>query len=616
MDYLKYLNTKQYEAVTVDAKRILVLAGAGSGKTRVLTTKIKYLVDKEVQLSNICAFTFTNKAAREMMWRLEKLIGSDKNPFISTFHSFCYSYIVELYYYLGYQKQPIIIDDAGKASVIKDILKENNIDYAVRFFIDSITKIKNLTPLDITTADSLMLNKIYHKYQERLKYLNYIDFDDMIPMYIELAELNNDEVNQRLPEFEYLLIDECQDTNQIQYKLINTLTRENTSVFMVGDDDQLIYSFRNSNIDLFNEFKFKADKVIILNQNYRCTANILEKANTLIKHNTNRENKELFSKIQNDMPIKYYEFNNIEDESRGVAMLIEKLSKKGIELNEMAVLYRNNNQSYSLELELEKRKINYNIYGSSSFLVYSDIKAILAVYKLMINPEDILSLEKIIYEPIPNIEAKDFCLFKEHFKESEKSLFGTLMYYSKNEYLSNLGSKLKKLQLIINSVTKEQFFKEILTLLNFHEYFETCEKKAEASARVSAFKDLILHSDKTVDSFINELYLNDEKEESRNKVTLMTIHRSKGLEYKVIIIIGVNQGLMPPNNITKESRDEERRLFYVAITRAKELLFVTSAKTHIIYGRKKNLVPSCFLVESGITGEIDKETIPKYWYNR
>ncbi|MFI3307831.1 MAG: UvrD-helicase domain-containing protein [Mycoplasmatota bacterium] len=609
MEYLKYLNNNQYEAVTDMSKRILVLAGAGSGKTRVLTTKIKYLLDKNIPESKIIAFTFTNKAAREMKYRVNQLVGKETNVNISTFHSFTFSLVLYLSEHLGFTKTPTIVDEIDKVKLISEIVKELKIDYNQKFFIKAISEIKNYTITKYSTEQDILINQVYQKYQQTLIKHNYVDFDDMIPLYIKLTTLDDSYVKQFIDKYDYILIDECQDTNQIQYDLINVLKHNNSQIFLVGDDDQLIYTFRNSNIDLLNDFKDSADKIIVLNQNYRCSTNILESANKLIQHNNDREQKNLFSKNQNNIPINLKEYDNFEDEAKYISNTIKKLIEKGIEPYQIAILYRNNYQSFPMELELKKLNINYNVYRASSLLTTEEVQAIISFYKLMINPEDILSLEKINYIPLMLTEAKDFLAFKSYHKQSNNTLYGSLMKCD-NANLNQFGRELTKLSLNLYTLTKEQFFLEVKRILKIDEYIYNKKNKEDINNKITAFKDLLINSELPIEVFLSNLLLDqEEKTTSKDQVQLMTVHRAKGLEFKIVFIIGVNEGIMPPKNLSKSEIQEERRLFYVAMTRAKEALYISYSITQLIYGKKKNLLPSYFINEADVKQYSNKELL-------
>ncbi len=606
MDYLKFLNNNQYEAVTDMSKNLLVLAGAGSGKTRVLTTKIKYLLDKGVQESQIIAFTFTNKAAREMKFRLTQLTKKETNVNISTFHSYTFSLVLYLSDHLGFTSTPTLVDELDKAKLISEIVQELKIDYNQKFFIKAISEIKNNTITKYTTQQDILINQVYQKYQSTLKKYNYVDFDDMIPLYIKLTNLDDSYVKQFIDKYDYILIDECQDTNQIQYDLIEVLKHNKSQTFLVGDDDQLIYTFRNSNIELLNNFKNKADKIIILNQNYRCSTNILESANKLIQHNNDREQKNLFSKNQNNIPIKLKEYDNFEKEATLTAQLIKTHIDNGVEPYQIAVLYRNNSQSFPLEIALNKYNINYNVYRASSLFTTDEIKSIISLYKLILNPEDILSLDKIVFTPMMIFEAKDYLAFKSYHNQNNHTLYGSLMNYD-NHKLNQLGRDLTKLSLNLYTLTKEQFFLEVKRILNLDEYLKDKKDKQDINNKISAFKELIINTEEPIEIFLSNLLLDQETKTSKDQVQLMTVHRAKGLEFKVVFIIGVNEGILPPKNLSKAQIAEERRLFYVAMTRAKEILYISHATTHIIYGNKKNLLPSYFINEADIRQETNKE---------
>ena len=350
MTYLDNLNPKQKEAVTTNLKKVLVIAGAGSGKTRVLTTRIKYLLDNGAHISDIVAFTFTNKAAIEM----ESRIGS-LTPNITTFHSYAYQQLLadNNYLKLGFKERPQIITDTEKSKIIRTILKDYKDKYSNIPFIKAISLIKNKTPIKtIKEEDEALLHLVYLKYQETLKQNNLIDFDDMIPLFIELA--NNDEYFNYGIQLPYVLVDECQDINQVQYDLIKIISKEFQNVFMVGDDDQLIYSFRSSDIKILNDFKDNCDKVIVLNENYRSNKDILEHANSLVSHNAQRLTKTLKANIDTKAIIEYKDYASTSDKAIAVINKIKKLFKEGIVPKDIAILYRNNYESLMLERELKK----------------------------------------------------------------------------------------------------------------------------------------------------------------------------------------------------------------------------------------------------------------------
>lgn len=615
--YLKELNEQQLKAVTTNAKKVLVMAGAGSGKTKVLTSKIKYKIDTGTFAQSICAFTFTNKAAREMKWRLEKMIGGELDAFIGTFHSYCYSFIMNFHYDLGFTSIPTVIDDDSKRKLIKQILDEKNIEKNARLFIDNISKIKNhVEAKGLSTEESILLLEVYDEYQKRLLQSNSLDFDDMIPMFIKLVNTNPIVYDISVASIQYVLVDECQDTNQIQYDLVNLLAKECGNIFMVGDENQIIYSFRSSDIKLFNDFKDSADEVIILNQNYRSTKQILKAANTLISNNTERTHIDLFSNIDSDIKIHYKEFNNTYEESQMVAKLIESLHKKGFNYKDIAVIYRNNYQSYLVENELNKLKIPYILYGGHPFYSYKEIKGILSIYKILLDPNNEIALNDIYNVPNPRCEAYVYSdMIKRYHMQTTDTLLEFLAKET-NDNLRYLGIKLLTLSNQLKSMNNELFFMEILKHLGYDSYIKTTDKQDEKYSRIMTLKDIICNSDKSIIETINDLMISDEDDSKSDKVTLLTIHKSKGLEFQCVIIISCNEGIIPPSKITKEAKDEERRCMYVAMTRAMKFLYITCAQNHYIKGNKYQFNPSSFLIESGLFGESNLEYFRKYWYNK
>lgn len=619
-DYLKDLNENQMKAVLTTNKKVLVMAGAGSGKTKVLTTRINYLIDEAVPEREICAFTFTNKAAKEMKWRLQTMLKRETAATISTFHSFCYSFLMEGMFYakLGFSNKPSIIFDEDKSKIIGEILKKYNKDYSNIPFVSAISKIKNKAKItNLDREDMFILNSVYYEYQEHLRNSNSIDFDDMIPLVIELARI--DDEFKRIIQCEYLLVDECQDTNQIQYELIKLMSEEYGNVFMVGDEDQLIYTFRNSDISIIKDFESNADEVIILNQNYRCNKTILELANSLIQYNPNRISKVLTSDIEPVVKVEFKEWASQMDEAEGVAKKIHELVKKhGIEYKDIAILYRNNNQSFVIEKELNKRKIPYDVFGGKPFFDYKDIKSVINTYRLIMDPRNEIAFANIYNQPAPLIEGVEYSKFIEHYRQNRRlNLIDFACNYGLNTEFQNLGMQLMKLRDLFKVMNNEDFYMELLQVLKYNKYLKESNQQKSQYTRLMAFKEMIrdLPKDEFQDSF-NAMLLDNKDFKANNSVSLLTMHRAKGLEFQVVFIVGFNDGIIPGYVRRPSDLEEERRLGYVAITRAKQYLFLYCSIVHYINGNITKMRPSIFIQEAGIEQSPAAKFFSGYAYNK
>ena len=384
----------------------------------------------------------------------------------------------------------------------------------------------------------------------------------------------------------YILVDECQDTNPIQYELINKLTYKDSYVFMVGDEDQLIYSFRNSNIAILRDFKEKADEIIILNQNYRCSKNILEIANNLISHNHNRIDKELFSNIESPYPIKIHEFATNLEETKGVTAIIEKLHTKGIGYEDIAVLYRNNNQSFIIEKELYQKNIPYTVFGNKLIYKYKEIKQILSAYRFIDNQNDLISFINIF-----NLDQNILDEFQKGYKKSILDLLDYAIIY-KNDSIKQISKNLKLLISIRFNLSNEQLFDKIIESINIKEVINDSKDKKEKWERIYFFKSMLLESNDYKET-LNQLFLDSNDNKSKG-VNLLTIHKAKGLEFKAVFIIGCNEGILPMKNVDIE---EERRLMYVAITRTKLFLIITSFDSDVLFLNKTSKYKSLFSFE-------------------
>ena len=615
MDYLKTLNKEQLEAVKHMDGPCLVMAGAGSGKTRVLTTRIVNLINNGVSDYNILAITFTNKAAQEMKDRVFNLLG-DVHAFIGTFHSFGLRIIRENYYELGLANNFIILDSDDTLSLIKRIIKNNNLDpkkinaYAVR---SKISEIKNQMFSDIdldrlynSEFDKLCV-KIYHSYQRLLEEANAIDFDDLLVKPVELFMKNNNILKHYQDKYKYILVDEYQDTNPVQYKIIKLLASKYKNIFVVGDMNQSIYAFRQA--DYHNIINFEKDykgcKVIKLEENYRSTNNILNAANSVIKNNIHRKDLKLWSKNGDGEKVRYLRAYDERNEADVVIDEIKKLVNSGkYNYSDIAVLYRTNSQSRVFEEEFMGKNINYKIVGSVYFYSRKEIKDLIAYLRLIYNTSDNISLRRIINEPKRGIGDTSIDKLEHLSEEMHVSMYEALSTPKELKFKSLIDELIKD----SDSLTLTELVDDILDKTGMRKEYDT--KDIESQIRLEnleEFKSIteaFNNETGTVDlgEFLEQISLvsdMSEHEEINDAVTLMTLHSDKGLEFPVVFIVGMEEGLFPHSNSIQEADglEEERRLCYVGITRAKSILYLTNAKRRMLYGKYNENIPSRFIKE-------------------
>ena len=621
------LNKEQQKAVLETEGPLLILAGAGSGKTRVLTTKVAYLIE-EVGISpyNILAITFTNKAAKEMSNRLYRLIG-DKAKYVqvSTFHSFGVKILRENFKYLGYDKNFVIMDSEDSISVIKKILKEKGIDskiYNPNAIKNKISSCKNemMSPKDYEKYVASDFEKIvllvYELYEDTLKKNNSIDFDDLLLLPIKLFRENPNILQNYQERFQYILIDEYQDTNEAQYILTKMISAKYRNICCVGDVDQSIYSFRGANYKNILNFEkdYKDAKTIKLEQNYRSTTNILDAANDVIKNNKERKDKKLWSDKGTGEKITYYRAFNGIDEAQYVAREIKNLINNGIEYENIAVLYRTNSQSHVIEEEFLKNKIPYKIVGGIGFYSRKEIKDVLAYLRLIYNEKDNISLLRVINTPKRGVGSKTISNLIEKANNDGKSIYEVIVSGKELEF-KNIIEKLKKFS---ESLTITELVDKILDITGIRKEYES-DKTLESDIRLENLEEL-----KTVtrtfeekegivslEDFLYEVSLVsdvNEYDEDKNRVSLMTVHSVKGLEFDYVFITGLEEGIFPHMNSLMNNSDleEERRLCYVAITRAKEKLYLVNARLRMMFGHDCTNLPSRFI------GEINKDLLDGY----
>ena len=619
MNLVDSLNDRQKEAVVNTDGPMLILAGAGSGKTKVLTTKVAYLIEeKNIDPNNILAITFTNKAAKEMKERIFKLEGNSAFYIqISTFHSFGLKILKENCELLGYEKNFTILDSDDSLSIIKKIMKELNIDankYNPKAIKNVISNNKNeiIDPekysLYVNTDFDEIALEVYRKYEKSLKINNAVDFDDLLILPLKLFN-NNPGVLQKYQEkYKYVFIDEYQDTNEPQYILSKMISAKYKNITVVGDADQAIFTWRGANYKNILNFEkdYKDAKVVLLEENYRSTKTILNAANNVIKNNKVRKEKNLWTQNEEGSKITYYKAFDEKDESNYVVNEIKKLIEKGVNPKDICVLYRANAQSRTVEEAFLTSNISYNIVGSYAFYNRKEIKDLIAYLKLIYNNKDDVSLLRVINYPkrgignkaIENLAIKSNVLDKSLYEviDSGKELdFKNMIEEIKKEEshltLTELIDMVLDKSGMKKSLEDEKSIEADIRLENLEE-FKSIAKAMEINEGIVSLEELL-------DKLALVSDVSEQKNDNEDKVTLMTMHAVKVLEYDYVFVVGVEEGLFPHSN-SLESNDEleeERRLCYVAITRAKKKLYLINARSRILYGKVSSNVPSRFINE-------------------
>lgn len=623
MNMLDGLNKEQKEAVLHKEGPCLVLAGAGSGKTKVLTTRIANMINDGIYSGNILAITFTNKAAKEMRDRISNMVENNY-AFVGTFHSFGLRVIRENTEKLGLSSNFTIIDSDDVSSVIKKIMKELDIstkEYSVSYIRNKISFIKNEMLSDsevdkyLNSPPEKVAVKVYREYEKVLKRNNAVDFDDLLKRPVELFMQNDDILDKYQEKYRYILIDEYQDTNEVQYKLVKLLASKYRNLFVVGDVNQSIYGFRWSNYKNILNFEkdYPDSKSITLNQNYRSTNTILNAANSVIKNNVERKEVNLYSTFGDGVKIKYFRGNDEKDEVKLVIDEIKKLLDEGYDYNDFAILYRTNAQSRNVEDAILKVNWPYRVVGSYYFYKRKEIKDLLCYLRLISNHQDDVSLERVINVPKRGIGDTSINNLRSLARDNNECMFKCLSKPKEVEF--------KKLILELTEDAKDLDLTELIdVVLEKSGMKEELEKEhtLEADIRLEnlmEFKSITENYQKETGTVNLEDFLEDisivadssEHETLDNAVTLMTMHAAKGLEFKVVFLIGMEEGIMPHSmSLNEESElEEERRLCYVGITRAKERLYITNAKRRMLFGNTSMNPPSRFI------REIDSNLIEK-----
>ena len=642
---LDKMNPQQKEAILTTEGPLLVMAGAGSGKTRVLTHRIAYLMsEKQVSPYNILAITFTNKAAREMKERVEKLIGErGKDVWISTFHSMCVRILRRDIDLIGYDLNFGILDDADQLSVIKTVMEDLNLDpkrQSPKYFLSQISNAKNelKTPSDLNKEfENEDVIRVYEKYQQTLFKNNRVDFDDLLMLTVHLFEKHPEVLSFYQNKFQYIHIDEYQDTNHAQYKIVTLLAEKFRNICVVGDSDQSIYSWRGANIE--NILSFESDypdaSVVLLEQNYRSKQMILNAANDVIKNNSGRRDKQLWSDRGEGEAIEYHRASDGDVEANYIADKIAYMRRDTYDYHDFAVLYRTNSQSRAIEQALLRQNIPYRLVGGQSYFKRKEIKDLMAYLRLICNPDDDLSFVRVVNEPKRGIGAASIDKLSHFAAESELSLMSSiqdatgvvakatlnkLMDFKTMIYMLRAQIEDHSLASFIDLVLSQTGYLEMLENENTIEADSRIDNLGEFKSMATQFEDVDLDeilAEEESEERANDLptmtkliiLLNDlmlqtdtetEVEANESKVTLMTIHAAKGLEFPVVFICGFEDGIFPLRSAIEQGADdleEERRLAYVAITRAEDLLFITNAQSRYQYGMRSANPESMFIRE-------------------
>ena len=636
---IEELNEKQKEAVLAVNGPCLVIAGAGSGKTKVLTHKIAYLIEKEgIKPWNILAITFTNKAANEMKDRVENLIGDiAKDMWIGTFHSICVKILRRYIDRIGFTSSFIIFDSSDQRTLVKQCLKQLNIDdkmFNDRSVLSEISNAKNemLQPeqYKLRTNNELRketIAKVYEMYQRKLKENNAIDFDDIINYTIKILSENPDILEYYSDKFNYILVDEYQDTNKAQFTLISILAARHGNITVVGDNDQGIYSFRGADISNILNFEkdFPGTKIIKLEQNYRCTQNILDAANSVIRNNETKYEKKLWTQNGKGTKISVYRGTDEYDEANFIVENINRLRREEYMIyNNFAILYRMNSQSRSIEDILRRENVPYKIIGGLKFYERKEIKDTIAYLRLIQNTSDNLSLVRIINEPKRGIGKTSIDNIEQIAIQTENSMYDVIkradefglnrVFLNSREFISQIEEmRSKKDEMKISELIKET--------LNKTGYTKALENEdtAEAETRLENIEEFLTvaiefeeqFADNSLEEFLESITLSsdiDDADTQEDSVTLMTLHSAKGLEFPVVFLVGMEEGIFPGYKSIGEPKEleEERRLCYVGITRAKQNLFISCARQRTIFGST-----SCNKV-SRFVEEIPKELMDGY----
>ncbi len=624
------LNDKQKEAVLATEGPCLVIAGAGSGKTKVLTHKIAYLLsEKNVKPWNILSITFTNKAANEMKQRVEKLVGeASQEMWLGTFHSICVRILRRFIDRIGFDTTFLIFDSTDQRTLVKECIKSMRLDdklFTDRSVLSEISNGKNdmLEPKAYQVKYNgdfrkEKIGKVYELYQKKLKENNALDFDDIINYTIKILTENPDVLEYYTEKFKYVLVDEYQDTNKAQFMLVSILASKYGNITVVGDNDQGIYSFRGADITNILNFEkdFPGSKIVKLEQNYRCTGNILKAANAVIKNNENKYDKKLWTENEEGKLPCIYKAEDEYDEASYIVKQINMLKmEEYLKLSDFVILYRMNSQSRAIEDIFRRENIPYKIIGGLKFYERKEIKDIIAYLRLIFNTSDNLSLKRIINEPKRGIGKTSLDNIQDISDKTGKSMYEIIKYaeqYELNRVKENsiqFVEVIEELRKQVNQIPISELIKLTLNKTGYVKALEN-ENTIEAESRIQNLEEFLTvaiefeeqMAENTLAEFLESISLTsdiDNMEESEDTVTLMTLHSAKGLEFPVVFLVGMEEGIFPGYKSIEEIKEleEERRLFYVGITRAMQYLYLTCAKRRTIFGSTSYNQMSRFLKE-------------------
>lgn len=645
MDYIKGLNDRQKEAVIHTEGPLLILAGAGSGKTKVLTHRIAYLIEeKGVFPGSILSITFTNKAATEMKERVGLLLdGNVENIWMGTFHSICVRILRRDIDKIDFQRSFTIYDRDDQITVVKECIKELKIDkdmYKERVVLSIISSLKD----DATDPDSYInenyndyyqrnIGEIYALYEKKFKENNALDFDDLIIRTVELLNADEEVLDYYQKKFKHIFVDEYQDTNKAQYRLIRLLSGKHRNLCVVGDDDQSIYKFRGADIANILDFEkdFPNTKIIKLEQNYRSTQSILDVANSVIRNNRERKAKKLWTANKGGDQVVVENIVDSDEEAYFVANKMKELMRQGYKPSDFAILYRTNAQSRSFEEVFMRKNLSYKIVGGLRFYDRKEIKDIVAYLNLIQNPVDNVSLKRIINVPKRGIGNVTMERIEEYANKTGESLYSALLSIDEIPKISKRASNnLKKFTELINKcfamkevMDVEEFIETVIYDTGYMKELEE-EDSIEAQTRIDNIKEFISVAvdfemntvDGNLEDFLAEVSLLsdvDKTEDAESSSTMLTVHSSKGLEFPVVFMVGMEEGLFPMGRALNDESEleEERRLCYVAMTRAEKLLYITHAKIRTIYGKTNYSRPSRFINEIPDELKVSTEEIEK-----
>ena len=632
---LNGMNDRQAEAVQTTEGPLLIMAGAGSGKTRVLTHRIAYLIDeKMVNPWNILAITFTNKAAREMKERAAALNPATQDCLIATFHSMCVRILRREADHIGYNRNFTIVDPGEQRTLMKRILKNLNLDpkkWNERAILGTISNAKNDLIDEVAYAKMAgdmyteIVAKCYTAYQKELRQSEAMDFDDLIMLTLRLFDQNPDVLTYYQQRYQYIHVDEYQDTNHAQYQLVKLLASRFKNICVVGDADQSIYGWRGA--DMQNILDFEKDypeaKVVLLEENYRSTKTILQAANEVIRNNRNRRPKNLWTQNEDGEEIVYYRANDEQDEALFVARTIDQLSREGYSHKDFAVLYRTNAQSRTVEEALLKANIPYTMVGGTKFYSRKEIRDVISYLNLIANPSDNISYERVVNEPKRGVgpgtveKIRDFASSQEiSLLDASANILLSPVKGKAAQAVYDFANMLLDLRERLDDYTVTKLVEVVLEKTGYAAAL-AAQATLESQARIENIEEFLSvtkNFDESPDNpsdesgldklsrFLNDLALiadTDDGDMESSEVTLMTLHAAKGLEFPVVFLVGMEENVFPLSRASEDEDEleEERRLAYVGITRAEKILYLTNANSRMLYGKTNYNQPSRFLRE-------------------